>query len=65
MRRPVHDAGIELHLACFVGQSAVANGVIVGIILDDGDRRDNGVQRVAAALEDVHALIEGMKTVGA
>ena len=65
MRRAVHDAGIELHLAFFVRQTAVANGVVVGIILDDSDRRDDGVQRVTALLKDVHPFIEGMKTIGA
>ncbi len=65
VRRPVHDAGVEFHFPFFVGQPAVANGVIVRIVLDDSDGRNDSVQRVAAALEYVHAFVERMQTVGA
>src|SRR5207249_11617325 len=48
-----------------VGQAAVADGIVVGIVLDDGDRGDDRVERVSSFLEDVHALIKGAEAVGA
>src|SRR5260370_31508039 len=65
VRRPVHDTGVQLHFPFFVGQSAVANGVVIRIVLDDGDSGNDSVQRVAALLEDVHPFIERMQTIGA
>ncbi len=65
MRGPVHDAGVQLDFSLFVGEAAVANGILVGIVLDDRDGSHHGVERVAAFFEDVHALIEGVEPVGA
>src|SRR4029077_1520236 len=55
----------ELDFALFVGQAAVADGVIVGVVLDDGDGGNDGVKRVAAFFEDVHAAAERVDAVGA
>jgi len=52
----MHDAGIELDFAFLVGETAVAHGIIVGVVFDNGDRGDDGLERVAALLEDVMPL---------
>ena len=63
-RGAVHDAGVEFDHAFFVGQAAVADGVIFGIFLDDVDAGDHGVQRVAAAA-GFHGALAGAQAVGA
>src|SRR5204863_341212 len=35
IRWTVHATGVEFHFAFFIGQSAVADGVVVGIVFDD------------------------------
>ena len=47
----MHAAGVQLDFAFFVRQAAVADGVVVGIVFDDGDRRDDRIERVAALSE--------------
>jgi len=58
VRRPVHHAGIQLHLASSFGQSAITHRVVVRIVFDHRDRRHHRVQRVPALFENVHAFIE-------
>ena len=65
VRRPVHHAGIQLHFPFFVGQSAVANGVVVRIVLNDRYSGNDGVQRVATFLENVHPSTQRVKSIGA
>ncbi len=54
VRRPVHDAGVKLDLAFFVGQPAIADGIIVGIVFDNSDSGDDRVKRVATFFKNVH-----------
>jgi hypothetical protein len=61
----MHDTGIKLDFALFVRETAVAHGILFGVVFDNSDRGDDGIERVAALLEDVHAFVEGMKAVGA
>jgi len=61
----MHDTGIELDFALFIGETAVSHGIFVGVVFDNRNRGDDGLERVATLLEDVHPLVEGMKTVGA
>jgi hypothetical protein len=61
----VHAAGIELDFALFVGEAAVAYGVIVGVVFDDCYGGYYGVQGVASFFEDVHASAECIYAVGA
>src|SRR5258707_5988331 len=63
VRGPVHHAGIEFHFALLVGQPAVSDGVIIGIVFDDGDRSYDGVQRVATFLENVYAAPQRVHSV--
>ncbi len=65
MRGPVHHAGVELHFAFFVGQTAVSNGVVIRIVFDDGDSGNDRLEGVAPLLQDIHTFIEGMKAIGA
>src|SRR6202007_1528551 len=62
---PVHHAGVELDFAFFVGQPAVANGVVVRVVFHHGDGGNDGIKRVAALLEDIHAAAERVHSVGA
>src|SRR5271163_820150 len=64
-RRAMHAARVQLHFAFFIRQAAVSDGIVVRIILHDGYGSDDCVQRVAALLEDVHPLIQRVKTVRA
>ena len=61
----MHDAGVEFDFALFIGQAAVPDGIVVGIIFDDRDDRHDGVERVPVFLENVHALVEGVDAIGA
>ena len=65
VRWPVHHAGVELDFAFLIGESAIADGIVVGIVLDHSDHSHDGVERVPAFLQDVHALVERMQAVGA
>src|SRR5229473_3444666 len=65
VRGAVHDAGVQLDFALFVGEAAVANGVVVGVVFDDGDGGHDGVEGVATFFEDVHAAAERLHSVGA
>jgi len=60
----MHDAGVELNDTFFIGQPAVAHGIILGVVFNNGDGSDNRVERVATALEDVHAFAEGLHSIG-
>ena len=59
VRRPVHDRGIELDFAVFVGQSAETHAVILGIGLDDIHARDDRVER----REDLDLILLGVKSI--
>src|SRR6266852_5172309 len=65
VRGAVHDAGVQLDFALFVGQAAVADGIVVGVVFDDGDGGYDGVEGVATFFEDVHAATERVDPVGA
>ena len=49
-RRPVHDAGVELHHSFLVGDAAVADAHVVRVVLDQVHPGDDRVQRVHALL---------------
>src|SRR5262249_13038333 len=53
-RRPVHHARVQLDFAIFVRQSAIAHGIVVGIVLDDVDARDHRLKRVSALFQHPH-----------
>src|SRR6267154_888950 len=61
----VHAAGVELDFALFVGEAAVAYGVVVGVVFYYGYCRYYGVQGIAAFFQDVHAAAESVYAVGA
>src|SRR5258705_1597149 len=61
----MHHAGVKFDFALLVGQPAVADGIIVGIVFDNRDSRDDRVQRVATLLEDVHAAAKRVDSVSA
>ncbi len=62
-RAAVHDGSIELHDALFVRDAAVADRHVIGIVLDDVDARDDGVQRIAPRLQNVPRLLDRLETV--
>ena len=62
-RRSVHHAGIQLDDAVFIGQAAVAHGIVVGIVFDLGHNRERGVQRIATGFEQSHSVIEMLQAV--
>ncbi len=64
-RGPMHNAGVEFDFAFFVGQAAVADGVVVGIVFDHGDGGNDGIKRVATFFENVHAAAKRVHSVGA
>src|SRR5882762_4797089 len=61
----VHYASVEFYFALFVGEAAVAYGVIVGVVFDDRYGGYYGIQGVATFFEDVHAAAECIYAVGA
>ena len=63
--RAVHHGGVELDDAFLVGDAAVADGVVVGVGLDDRDAFDRGVERVGAGLDQLHGLLDRAQAVGA
>src|SRR6266852_7660373 len=65
VRGAVHDASVELDFALFVWQAGIADGVVVGVVFDDGDGGYDGVEGVATFFEDVHAATERVDPVGA
>src|SRR5258707_14011817 len=65
VRGPVHDAGVQLDFALFVGEAAVADGVVVGVVFDNGDGGHDRVEGVATVFQDVHAAAERLHSVGA
>src|SRR5437868_4726392 len=64
MGRAVHYAGVEFYFTLFVGETAVAYGVIAGVVFDDRYGGYYGIQGVATFFEDVHAAAEGVYAVG-
>src|SRR5208337_1355652 len=63
-RRAVHHAGVQFNFTFLVGKAAVAYAVIVGIVFHDSHSGDSRVQRIATALQDLHALVESVQPVG-
>ena len=61
----VHDAGVEFDDAVFVRQTAVTDGMIVGILFDDVDAGDGSVERVGALAHQVDSLLRGWESVSA
>ena len=55
-RRPMHHASIQLHHAVFIRQSAVADRVVIRVVFHNRHRGHRRVQRVAAALQNLHPL---------
>jgi hypothetical protein len=37
--------------------------MVIGIVFDDGDCRDDGVESVSTGLKNIHAFVEGTETV--
>ncbi len=62
---PVHDAGVQLDLALLVGQAAVSDAHVLGILLDDVHAGNDGVERLSALLQDLHGTGAGLGAVGA
>src|SRR5229473_1446227 len=60
----MHHAGIQLHFTFLIGQAAIADGIIFGIVFHDGDRGDHCIERVPSPFQNLHALIEGVYSVG-
>ena len=56
MRRAVHDAGVELHHPVLVGNAAITDGHVVGVVLDQLHAMHDGVERIAAAAEHLHCF---------
>jgi hypothetical protein len=46
----MHAAGIEFDDTFFVGQTAEANGIVVGIVLRTPDYPDTSLQSIATTL---------------
>ena len=63
--RPVHDGGIKLHDAVFVGESAVADAHVVGVAFIDVHARNDAVESIVPLLNDLHSLLDGSETVPA
>ena len=59
----VHDAGVEFDHALFVRQPAVSDGSVLGIEFVDVDAGDDGIERIAARLEDLHGAGAGAQPV--
>ena len=57
-RRPVHAAGVELDDALLVRQTPEADRIVFRIVLRAADHLDRGVERVAAAAEQVERTVE-------
>jgi hypothetical protein len=63
--RPMHDAGVELDFTFLVGQTAVADRIVVRIVLDYRHGGDGSVERVSSALKNVHAFLQCVDAVRA
>jgi hypothetical protein len=63
VRRAVHDRGVELDDAVLVGQPAVADRHVLGVVLHFVDAGHDRVQRIAAAAQQRHGLLDGVQAV--
>jgi len=62
----VHAAGVKFDHAFFVGNSAEANRIVVGIVFRTFDHFDGGVERVSSGLQEGERVLEvGVAVVGA
>src|SRR5580765_3514016 len=61
----MHHARVQLHLTFFVRQSPVAHRVITRIVFHQSHCSHRRVQRVAAALQNVHAFLQRFHTIRA
>src|SRR5262249_9652843 len=62
-RRAVHDRGVELPAPFLVGDPAVADGDVVGVVLDDVDAGNDRVERISARGQDRVGLADGLEPV--
>ena len=63
-RRAVHNGSVQFDHALFVGQAAVADGIVVGVVFDLGDYGENGIERVAATFQEVHSVVQMLQAIG-
>ena len=63
--RPVHDGGVELDDAVLVGETAVADRVVLGVGLHDRHALDRRVERVVPLLDQLHRLLDRPQAVAA
>ena len=52
----MHDRGIQLDHALFVGQPAQSDAVLVRVVLQEIHARNHGLERVRAVLDQLHRL---------
>ena len=55
----MHDAGVELDHAVLVGYASVADGHVVGVVLNELHTIDHSIERIAARTEHLHRLGDG------
>ena len=63
--RPVHHGGIQLDDSVFVGKTSVTDGVVFGIGFHDRNAFDRRVERIIAALQELHRLRDRTQAVAA
>ena len=59
----VHHAGIEFDYALFIRQAAVSDGAVFRIEFVDIDTGDNGIERIAAGLKNLHGAGAGSQPI--
>ena len=60
----MHDGRIQFDDAVFVGQPAEADAVIIGIVFNQANPGDNGLECVRALLDEFHRFGGGLQAVG-
>ena len=58
-----HDGGVELDDTVFVGQTAIADRMILGVGFHDRHPLDRRVERIMSGLDQVHRLFNGSQAV--
>ena len=61
--RSVHDSRIQFDDAVLIGETAETDGVVLGVVFDERDARDGGVERVGAVLHHLIRLFDGAEAV--
>ena len=60
---PVHATGIQFHHAVLIGKPAIAHTGVARVQFHDVDAGDDGIQRVAAGLENSIALAQQLAAI--